>query len=240
MNPMRLNEAMTRRLEALQGRVAAACARAGRSADAVTLVAVTKGVAPELVVAACAAGVSQLGENRLQDAPERMAAVRAAGLRPCWHFIGHLQGNKARGVAAAFDAVDSVDSLALAERINAAALSLGRRLPVLIQVNVAGDPAKHGLSPEAAPEIAGAIADLPGLAVEGLMTIVMNTRDEALLRPAFARMTELWDRLRLALPGHGWRRLSMGMSDDFELAVEMGATEIRLGRALFDGLQTGA
>ena len=95
---MGLNEAMARRLEALRGRVALACARAGRPADAVSLVAVTKGVAPEQVIAACAAGLSQLGENRLQDAAERMAAVRAAGLRPCWHFIGHLQGNKVQRI----------------------------------------------------------------------------------------------------------------------------------------------
>jgi pyridoxal phosphate enzyme (YggS family) len=235
---MGLNEAMARRLEALRGRVALACARAGRPADAVSLVAVTKGVAPEQVIAACAAGLSQLGENRLQDAAERMAAVRAAGLRPCWHFIGHLQGNKVRGVVENFDTVDSVDSLALAERISTAALRLGRRLPVLIQVNAAGDPAKQGLSPEETPELAATIAGLPGLAVEGLMTIVLNTRDEGLLRPAFARMTALQERLRQAMPQHAWRRLSMGMSEDFELAVEMGATEIRLGRALFDGLPT--
>jgi len=236
MNPTSSDKALSRRLATLRARIAAAAARGGRPLDRVTLVAVTKGVDPALVIAACAAGIADLGENRLQDAAERLALVQAAGLRPRWHFIGHLQRNKAARVVETFDTVDTVDSLALAQRLSATAEQQGRRLPVLIQVNAAADPAKHGLAPQAVEAAAAAMANLPGLAIEGLMAILPETRDEQLLRPAFARLTTLRDRLRLSLPQLSWERLSMGMSDDFELAVEMGATEVRLGRALFGDL----
>lgn len=236
MNLTRVDEALAARLVMLRERIAAACARSGRSPDGVAIVAVTKGVDPARVLAACASGLDDLGENRLQDAAERMAVVRAAGLSPRWHFIGHLQGNKAARVAATFDTVDAVDSLALARRLSEAAERQSHRLPVLLQVNAAADPAKHGWALPDVEGAAAAMAALPGLAIEGLMTIVADTRDERQLRTAFGHMPGLRDRLRHALPQLGWDRLSMGMSEDFELAVEMGATELRLGRALFGGL----
>lgn len=235
-----MDEILAERLRGLQARIAAACAAAGRDPRTVLVIAVTKGVAPELAAAACRLGLTDLGENRLQDALPRMQALAAQGLRPRWHFIGRLQANKAGKVAAAFATVDAVDSLALAERLDRAARGLGHRLPILLQVNTAEDPAKQGLRPAELPEVAAAVAGLPGLALEGLMTIGRLGAQGPELAAAFARLAELRQALRHRLPDLSLQRLSMGMSEDFESALAHGATELRIGSLLFGGLAAEA
>lgn len=217
-----------------------ACAAAGRDAAAVRVVAITKGVRPELAAAACHLGLTDLGENRLQDALPRMQALASGGLRPHWHFVGRLQSNKSAKVAAAFDSVDAVDGLDLAERLNRASLALGRRLPVLLQVNAMDDPSKQGLAPEDLPAVARLVARLPGLQLQGLMTIGRLGADEAATRAGFERMAGLHQDLARLLPELTLPRLSMGMSDDFEAALAAGATELRIGSLLFAGLNAAA
>lgn len=220
----------------MQARIARSAERVGRDPEQVRLVVVTKSATPAQTVAAVEAGARHLGENRVQDAASRMAAVAEAGLSPCWHMIGHLQRNKVGPALDGFDRIDSIDSLRLARRVDRLAGERGRTVPVLLQVNVAGDPAKHGLTPAELPSVARAVAGLPGLRVEGIMTIVFRDGDVEALRAAFAAMRALQTHLRQGLPELPWHVLSMGMSQDLELAVEEGSTEVRVGRAIFAGL----
>jgi hypothetical protein len=199
----------------------------------VTLVAVTKGFGIEAVAAAVAAGVTDIGENRVQEALEKMdaAAARGGGLAPSWHLIGHLQRNKARFVPGRFALVHSVDSLELVAELDRRAEQAGARVRVLLQVNVAGEAQKSGCAPAAAPAVARAAARCEGLALDGLMTLAPFTDDEAVQRRTFAALRALRERLQeegLWLP-----TLSMGMSGDYASAVAEGATLIRLGTALF-------
>jgi hypothetical protein len=211
-------------------RIAAACARAGRDPREVTLVAVSKTVAAGRLRAAVAAGYDTLGENRVQEAAAKIPLI--AG--PRWHLVGPLQANKARRAVELFDVLESVDGVTLAGRLDrlAGELRPGRRLPVLLQVNVDADRDKAGFTPEAVAEALPALLVLPGLLVDGLMTIgrLVEAAEDA--RPTFARLRELSDRLRARWPALG-AGLSMGMTDDFEVAVEEGATIVRIGRALF-------
>jgi PLP dependent protein len=211
-------------------RVAAAAARAGRDPASVTLVAVSKTVPAERVRAAVAAGLDVLGENRVQEAAEKIAVVGAG----TWHLVGPLQANKARRASELFDVVESVHSIELAERLHriAAEQPAGRRLPILLQVNVDRDPAKAGLDPEALAGLRKRLDALPALDLRGLMTIGRLVEDPELARPTFRALRELSVRLRATWPQLG-PALSMGMSDDFEVAIEEGSTIIRVGRALF-------
>lgn len=211
-------------------RIAAAADRAGRDPAGVTLVAVSKTVPAERVRAAVAAGLTVLGENRVQEGEAKRAQVAGA----TWHLLGPLQANKARRAVAAFDVVESVGSLDLARRLDriAGELRPGRPLPVLLQVNVAGDPAKAGFGEAEVEAALPALALLPGLRLEGLMTIGRLVPTAAEARPTFVALRRLSDRLRKRSSGLG-PALSMGMSDDFEVAVEEGATIVRVGRALF-------
>jgi PLP dependent protein len=211
-------------------RVAAAAARAGRDPAAVTLVTVSKTVPAERVRAAVAAGLGVLGENRVQEAAEKIPAV-GAGI---WHLVGPLQANKARRAVELFDVIESVHSIELAERLDriAAEQPAGGRLPVLLQVNVDRDPAKAGLDPDMLPGLRQRLDALPALDLRGLMTIGRLVADPQLARPTFRALRELSVRLRETWPRLG-PALSMGMSDDFEVAVEEGSTIIRVGRALF-------
>ena len=212
------------RLAAVQQKVADAAGRSGRPAAAVRLVVVTKGVPPPVMQAVLDAGATDLGENRAQEllakAPE-LAALSAKSPNPCrptWHFIGRLQRNKVASLAPLVDLWQSVDRLELGQAI-------ARRAPgaaVLAEVNVADDPAKAGVAPDDAPALVEGLRSA-GLAVDGLMTIPAAGRDP---RPAFAALAELAERLGLA-------EVSMGMSDDYEVAVEEGATIVRVGRAIF-------
>lgn len=198
----------------------------------VRLIAVTKGVAVEGVQAAIAAGVTDIGENRVQEAIAKQAAL--PGSRATWHLIGRLQGNKIRRAVAHFDWIHSVESLQQAEAISRAAESLGKRQNVLVQVNVAGEASKGGMSPDEAWAALPSMGNLAGLAVRGLMTIAPWTGDPAAVRPVFRGLAELRQRAN----AQGWRgidlqELSMGMSGDYQAAIAEGATMIRLGQALF-------
>jgi pyridoxal phosphate enzyme (YggS family) len=223
-------EAFRRAREAVLARIADAASRSGRHPGAVTLVAVTKTVPVERVRAAVAAGLTVLGENRVQEAAGKVPAVDGA----TWHLIGPLQANKARRAVALFDVVESVHTLELAARLASLATELRpwRPLPVLVQVNVDRDPAKAGFDPSSVTAAAEALDTLAGLEPRGLMTIGRfgAAPDEA--RATFAALRELGARLRATWPRLG-PELSMGMSDDYEAAVEEGATIVRVGRALF-------
>jgi PLP dependent protein len=196
----------------------------------VTLVAVSKTVPAERLRAAVAAGLTTLGENRVQEGAAKVAEVPGA----TWHLVGPLQANKARRAVEAFDVLEAVGSLELALRLDriAAEVRPGRPLPVLLQVNVAGDPAKAGFDEEGVAAALPALAALPSLRLAGLMTIgrLVGTPEEA--RPTFRALRSLAERLWARFPALG-DALSMGMSDDFEVAVEEGATIVRVGRALF-------
>ena len=223
-----IDSGVAERLEALRARVAAAAARAGRAPGEVTLLGVAKRVPAQRVAEAIAAGLADVGENYLQEALERRAALPTPPA-PRWHFIGRLQRNKARPAAAHFDVVHTLDRRALGDALERGAAAAGRELEVLIQVNTSGEAQKGGASPEAVSALLEAGAGWPHLKLCGLMTIPAAAPEAEASRPAFAALRELRDRL-----GHpALRELSMGMSDDFEVAIEEGATIIRLGTALF-------
>ena len=199
---------------------------AGGWTHAVTIVAVTKGFGPDAVAAALAAGVADIGENRVQEALDKMDRVAAPGAR--WHLIGHLQRNKARAIAGRFDLIHSLDSIELAHELQRRSTTVQR---VLLQVNVAREPQKSGCAPEAAPGLARQIAALGALRVDGLMTLAPLTDDEDVQRRTFRSLRALRDTIKeegLWLP-----TLSMGMSADYAIAVAEGATVIRLGTVLF-------
>jgi PLP dependent protein len=209
------------RLAAVQERVADAAARAGRPASAVRLVVVTKGVAPPVMQAALDAGATDLGENRAQ---ELLAKAPELATKPTWHFIGRLQRNKVAALAPLVDLWQSVDRIELGRAIAGRAPGAA----VLAEVNVADDPAKAGVARNDAPALVDGLRSV-GLSVDGLMTIPAAGRDP---RPAFAALTQLAQRLGLS-------EVSMGMSDDFEVAVEEGATIVRVGRAIFGPTSEG-
>jgi PLP dependent protein len=211
-------------------RIGAAAARAGRDPADITLVAVSKTVPAERLAAAVAAGLTTLGENRVQEAEAKADAVAGA----TWHLVGPLQSNKVRRALEVFEMIESIDSVELAQRIDRLASDVrpGERIPVLLQVNVDDDTAKAGFSSAAIEENLGEILALEHLEVRGLMTIgrLVDRPEDA--RPTFAGLREFAGRLRARHPNLG-SDLSMGMSDDFEIAVEEGATVVRVGRALF-------
>jgi PLP dependent protein len=224
---------------AILERIADAAARAGRDPGTVEVVAVTKTVAPGRILEAIGAGFTSLGENRVQERQAKVADVDAvstwpAGEQPRWHLIGPLQSNKARRAVELFDVIETVDSLGLAERLDriAAEHRPERRLRVLLQVNVDADAAKAGFGPAALERDLAAILALQSLAVEGLMTVGRLVEAAELARPTFVALRELSERLRGREPALG-PTLSMGMTDDFEVAVEEGATLLRIGRAIF-------
>jgi len=238
-------------LKRVHERIAEAALRAGRDPDGVTLVAVTKTRSPEEVVSACRVGVVHVGENRVGEAAPKIPAVRAVAScpQPTWHMVGHVQSRKAQDVVAHFDYVHSVDRLKIARRLSRFADEAGRTLPVLLECNVSGEEAKYGFNlagwerDEGRRETFFAaieeILALPGLSVQGLMTMAPLVADAETVRPVFASLRALLDALRARFPlqelhsGHDWRHLSMGMTDDFEVAVEEGATLVRIGRAIF-------
>jgi pyridoxal phosphate enzyme (YggS family) len=209
--------------ERVRERVAAACKRAGRDPDDVTLIAVTKTYGPEAVVEAYDAGLRDFGENRVQEAVEKIDAVEKLGVMARWHLIGHLQRNKVRLAAGRFGIIHSVDSVRLSREISR---KYGSHVPVLLEVNVAQDAAKYGFAPEEVAAALDEIAVLHHLDVRGLMTVAPQTTDPEGTRPYFRRLRELRD--QFALP-----ELSMGMSGDYEVAIEEGATMVRVGTAIF-------
>ncbi|HXJ35342.1 MAG TPA: YggS family pyridoxal phosphate-dependent enzyme [Candidatus Eisenbacteria bacterium] len=227
--------ALAERLADVRAAIADAARRAGRDAARVRIVAVTKTFPPAVAAAALAAGLSDIGENYVQEAKAKRTHV-AGGT---WHLIGGLQRNKVRAAVAVFDRVHTVDSPDLASALATAAASAGRRLPVLVQVNVAHEATKRGADPAATGALCEAILRLAPLALDGLMTIGPLAPDPEAMRPCFRALRELRDDLAARL-GVELPQLSMGMSDDFAVAVEEGATLVRLGRALFGARQAGA
>jgi len=256
------------RIEGVRERIAAAARRAGRSPDQLRLVGVTKTHPPELVEQAFRAGLRDFGENRVQEAEPKIAALAADRNAITWHLIGHLQSNKAKRAAALFDVVHSVDSLSLAEALARGVAEQTRRqgdkeskgvratsslspalpvslsrLSVLLQVNVSGEASKDGFELagwEARPELLDRffaeverLLALPQLRVGGLMTIAPWGADPAAARPTFRSAQRLRESLARRFPAADWSALSMGMTDDFEVAIEEGATIVRVGRAIF-------
>lgn len=218
----------------VRARLAAAAQRGGRRAADVLLVAVSKGVDPVLLLEAAAAGVADFGENRIQEALPKISRLRSQmGASVHWHLVGHLQRNKVRQAVDAFDLIHSVDSVALATALSQRAVQSGRARDVLVQVNVAAEPQKFGLAPDAVPATLQALAELAGIRVCGLMTIAPQVQDPEAVRPVFRQLREMRDAAARGGRAPTLAHLSMGMSEDFEVAVEEGATMVRIGRAIF-------
>ncbi|HEV8119761.1 MAG TPA: YggS family pyridoxal phosphate-dependent enzyme [Candidatus Polarisedimenticolia bacterium] len=224
------------RLEAVRKRIAGACARAGREPETVTLVGVSKTLPAERVREMVQAGLHDLGENRVQEAREKIPAV---GLEARWHLIGHLQGNKANVAARLFDFVHSIDSVEILQRLDRAAVAAGRRLTGLVQVDLAGEAQKSGVATAQLDEVLKAAVAADALTVRGLMILPPLEEDPERARPWFRRLRALRDEAAGRHPGLDLGMLSMGMSGDFAVAIEEGATHVRVGRALF-GERSGA
>ena len=215
--------------------MAAAAARAGRNPDEVTLVAVSKTMPLEAIRAAWLAGQRVFGENRVQEAIEKASLWRERwpGDPISWHLIGHLQTNKVRDVVGAFDLVHSVDSLRLATALDQRARATGAVVPVLLEVHLSGEASKFGIEPDEVLPTVAAMRGLAGLRIGGLMTIAPYGTPGEAARPYFRALRALRDRLRAAAPDSTLSDLSMGMTEDFEVAIEEGATLVRVGRAIF-------
>lgn len=209
-------------IAAMEARIAAACSRASRARSEVRLVAVTKTFPATDVTHAIAAGMTDVGENKVQETRDKKPSVASAAR---WHLIGHLQSNKVKDAVRLFDVIQTVDSVELAEKIARAADALGKQQEVLLQVNVGGEMQKSGVSGGAVSELARKVAALPSIRLTGLMTIP-PLGDAAAMRPHFRELAAIRHDLGLG-------ELSMGMTDDFEVAIEEGATLIRVGRAIF-------
>jgi pyridoxal phosphate enzyme (YggS family) len=218
-------------------RMATAALHAGRRPEEIALMAVTKTFPPELIREAYGAGLRLFGENRVQEFAAKAETLR--DLRDAeWHMIGHLQANKAAKAVALFSSVDSVDSLRLAQRLNAAAQQIGKKIPVLIEINIGGEQAKSGVAPGSREleEILQAAPELDHLEIHGLMTVPPFTDDPEGARAYFRRLRELQGEIAAReLPGVDMGMLSMGMSHDFEIAIEEGSTCVRVGTSIFGG-----
>ncbi|UCF21220.1 MAG: YggS family pyridoxal phosphate-dependent enzyme [Gemmatimonadota bacterium] len=219
-------------LPAVRERIDRACRRVGRAgAEAVVIVAVTKGHSLEALRAAAEVGLETIGENRVQEARQKYEAAGDLGLR--WHLVGHLQRNKVRQALKIFELIHSVDSLRLGLAIDREAAKLGRRAAVLVQVNASGEGAKYGLPVDEALSVASGLCEMDNLRVVGVMTMAPFVSDEEILRRTFRRTRRLYDECREHLVKFEARHLSMGMTNDFEIAVEEGSTMLRLGTVLF-------
>jgi PLP dependent protein len=216
-------------LNAIQQRIDAACARAGREPNSVTLLAVSKGQPPEAIRAAADSGLVLFGENKVQEAKAKIPLCPGK-LR--WHMIGHLQSNKCRDAVHFFEMIQSVDSLSLAEEINKCADKAAKTMPILLEVNIAGEASKFGYAPEKVLAELSAINELPKIEIHGLMTIAPWTSEVERVRPIFRRLREIKSECEQIL-GAPLPHLSMGMSGDFEVGIEEGATLVRIGTALF-------
>jgi len=229
-------DAMAGRLARIRQRIAQACERAGRDPAEVALLPVSKTFGEAALREAVALGLRRFGENKTQEIRAKAPALADCGVS--WVMIGHLQTNKAKDAARLADEVQSLDRLELAEALDRRLQQEGRRLDVLVQVKTSPEPEKHGLAPEALPGLLRQLGSFGTLRVQGLMTLAVNSDDSEAVRACFRRLRELRDRAQdetgIALP-----RLSMGMSGDFELAIEEGSTEVRIGSALFGARDYG-
>jgi len=216
-------------LKAVRQRIEAACARAQREPGSVTLVAVTKTQPPDVVAAAAELGLAFFGENKVQEAKAKIPLCPG---RLRWHMVGHLQTNKCREAVGLFEMVQSVDSFHLAEELNKRAEQSAKTLPVLLEVNAVGEASKFGCRPDQLLADLGRINALPRLEIHGLMTVPPWSPDPEKVRPVFRQLRELKERCEQLL-GAPLPHLSMGMTGDFEVAIEEGATMVRIGTGLF-------
>jgi len=216
-------------IQSVQDRIRAACARAGRSTDSVSLLAVAKTHPAEAVQAAAACGLTLFGENKVQEAKAKIPAC-SSKLR--WHLVGHLQSNKVRDAVELFEMIQSVDSLRLAEEINKRAEQASKHMPVLLEVNLAGEASKFGYAPERLLAQLKDLNALPRLEIHGMMTVPPWSPVAENVRPYFRRLRELKQQCEEVL-GAPLLQLSMGMTGDFEVAIEEGATIVRVGTAIF-------
>lgn len=220
------NLAIINNLRLIRRRVAGAALRAGRNPADVTLIAVTKTIDPERIQTAVDQGVADLGENRVQEAKSKTGLIRGP---VCWHLIGSLQTNKAKLASGMFHLIHSLDRPGLAEALSAGARETGRAVRALVQVNISGEASKHGLDPGEVPEFVQWASQIGGLRIEGLMTMAPETANPEEARPCFRGLRELRQRVAdLAVSGVTMRYLSMGMSGDYEVAVEEGSNMIRV------------
>ena len=218
-------------LKDVRGRIAGAAERTGRSASDITIVAVTKTFGPETVEEAVRGGVLDVGENRIQEFLEKSERV---SLNCRWHLIGHLQTNKVSKAVGRFALIQSIDSLKVAGKLSHMGGERGITSNILIEVNTSGEESKHGFDPDETVDAFGEIFRLPALSIRGLMTVGPWVEDETVVASAFGRLRRLKEEIeRSASEGFVLEHLSMGMSDDFELAVREGSTMVRLGRVLF-------
>ena len=237
-----VRDGLSERLRRIEERLAATCARSGRDPAEIRIVAVTKGHPQSAIVDALEAGLRDIGENRVGEATEKFSAASTAlkshgAIR---HMVGHLQRNKVRDAVTAFDWVQSVDSVRLAQALSRRMVEAGAALPILVEVNAGGEEQKHGFRPEEAVDRAAEIGEMPGLSLRGLMTMAPLSEDESVLRATFQSARRLFERL-IALRGRSEPvpdTLSMGMSGDYTLAIEEGSTMLRLGTILF-GTRSG-
>jgi PLP dependent protein len=210
-------------LESVHERIVQACQRSGRSASEVTLIAVTKTMPPESIETAFKLGVRNFGENRVQEAEDKIKALSGLQPAPIWHMVGHLQSNKVNLALEIFDIIQSVDSVRLAQAISQRSST---QIAVLLEVNIAGEKTKNGFSLERIIPAFETISQLPNIDVKGLMTVAPQAENPEQSRPVFRKLRLLADAFHL-------EHLSMGMTDDFEVAVEEGSTMLRIGRAIF-------
>jgi pyridoxal phosphate enzyme (YggS family) len=217
-------------LRRIRDRIADASARAGRDPSSVTLVAVTKTQSVQHIRSAYDLGLRDFGENRVEEADQKLDLL-PADVR--WHMIGHVQSRKAIRVAGRYALVHSVDSIRLARRLSRFGAEAKHQVPILLEVNVSGEASKYGLTPETVEAAVEVMVELPKLQIRGLMTMAPIVPDPELTRPVFASLRLLRDQLSQRFPQCDWGHLSMGMTDDFEVAVEEGATLLRIGRAIF-------
>ena len=238
-------------IEQVKVRIAAACARVGRGPSQVTLVAVSKTFSAETVLEAYRLGLCDFGENRVEEAEGKITNIKSqiSNLevgKPAdsqseikWHLVGHLQSRKAREAVDLFDVIHSVDSVKLADKLSRLCVEAGRVMPILLECNVSGEASKYGFPLSTAAERehwradVEAILKLSGVRIEGLMTVAPVVADPNGARPFFYVLRQLRDDLAARFPQTDWRHLSMGMTDDFEIAIEEGATLVRIGRAIF-------
>ena len=228
-----LHDTIRASLDAVRSRIDAAARRSGRRADQVTLVAVSKTFGPDAVRAAWAASQRDFGENKVQEGLEKIAATAdMADVR--WHLIGHLQSNKVKKAVGPFHHVQSIDSVDLLRRVDAAAVAVGASPEILVQADLAGEATKFGAAEDEVERIVRAALDARAVKLAGLMILPPWSDDPELTRPWFVRLRELRDRLVASgVPDGALRHLSMGMSHDFEAAIEEGATMVRVGTAIF-------
>ena len=234
---------LAERYAKVRDRIAAAARRAGRDPDSIRLVAVSKGRTLAEIYELHTLGHHDLGENRSEEGSDKINAARRDHKAMTWHMIGHIQRRKARDVAADFDWVHSLDGAPLAERLSRTANEAGKIIPVLLECNVSGEASKHGLAADRFDSDPAQWAELcvtvetilaqPNLKVSGLMTMAPIVPEPGLARPVFVKLRALRDKLATRFLGGSWAELSMGMTDDFEVAIGEGATMVRIGRAIF-------